>query len=170
MTKIIVIGTSHSYQVRDRKADMNALGQFKQLLFSLCSQYTVNAIGEEMNEEALEESGAVGSVAHAVAIHLNLQHQFSDPPLRVRQELGIRQENNIRAFGFIENKTEAQMQAEINNSHAIREQYWLDRLKSLKLSPLLFICGADHSETFSALVRNSGIAVIIPFSDWKASS
>lgn len=170
MAKIILIGTSHSYQVRDSEADLNALEQFQQLLLGLCSQHKVRAIGEEMNEEALAESGAVGSVAQEVAIHLNIQHQFSDPSLRMRDKLGIRQENNIRAFGFIEKKTEAQMQAELNRSHSMRELYWLERLNSLNLSPVIFICGADHTKRFSALVRNCGIDVIVAFSDWKPSS
>lgn len=167
MNKIILVGTSHIYQICDGETDENAIEQFQQLLFRLCSHYVVKAIAEEMNQEALTESGAFKSVAQRVTDELNLAHQFSDPLRSVRQQLVIRQEHDIRAFAFINGRTKQQIESEIKNSHAIRERYWLDQLRSLNLWPLIFICGADHTESFSALLRDSGIEVIVPFPDWE---
>jgi hypothetical protein len=148
MKKVVLIGTSHPYQIWDGTTDPTSINQFRHLLSGLCSQYEIETIAKEMNPEALAESGASESVAQRVASEFNIQHQFSDPTRAVRQQLGILQENDIRAHGFINNLTEQQIQSQITNSHLTREQYWLDKLGSLALWPVIVICGADHTESF----------------------
>jgi len=95
---------------------------------------------------------------------LKIEHQFSDPPPDVRRELKVRQENDIRAFG--KKVTEPQIQSQIRESHAIRERYWLDQLLSLGTWPVLFICGADHTDSFALLLQENGFDVLVAFSDW----
>ena len=99
--QIILIGTSHTYQYRHEEAQANLIEQFKQLLLWLCSTYAVIAIAEEMNEEALAEGGASESVAQEVAKELNVRHQFSDPSRTLRRQLGVLQENDIRAGALL---------------------------------------------------------------------
>lgn len=120
-----------------------------------------------MNQAALAERGASESIACVVAAELKLEHQLSDPSPEVRKQLGIRTENDIRAHGFLNNWTPEQIETEVRKSHKIREQYWLNQLRILNSWPLLFVCGANHSEPFSALLRSNGLEVIVPFADWE---
>jgi hypothetical protein len=101
-----------------------------------------------------------------VAKELNLRHQFSDPSRSVRRQLGVLQENDIRAIAFVKGWTGQQVVSQIGESHAIREQYWFDQLHLLDLFPLLFVCGANHTKSFSALLSDKGVEVVVPFSDW----
>jgi hypothetical protein len=165
MAKIVLIGTSHKYQTGSDKAE--AIEQFRHLLISLCSEHGVTAIAEEMNQAALAEVGVSKSIACVVAAELKLEHQLSDPLPEVREKLGIRAENDIRAQGICSNWTQEQFEAKVRKSHEIREKYWLDQLRILNSWPLLFVCGANHIEPFSALLRSNGFEVIVPFTDWK---
>ncbi len=164
---VVLIGTSHEYQGWHGGNELNPSAHLKTLLLRLCAQYRTAAIAEEMTVEALGENGVLKSVAQVVADELGIAHQFSDPPQSMRQKLGVRQENAIRAFGFFQNRTEAQIQSDLRESHAVREQYWLGQLRSLDLWPVVFICGAEHTEPFARLLRAEGLEVIIAFPDWK---
>jgi hypothetical protein len=167
MAKIVLIGTSHKYQTCGDNAD--AIEQFRQLLISLCFEHGATAIAEEMNQAALAERGASESIACVVATDLKLNHQLSDPLPELRGQLGIRGENDIRSCGFINDWSQEQIENEVRKSHEIREQYWLNQLQILNSWPLLFVCGANHTEPFSALLRSNGFKVIVPFADWEFS-
>jgi hypothetical protein len=156
--QIVLVGTSHRYQI--------ASDDFQRLLTSLCSERGVAAIAEELNAAALAERGAVESVASAVATELGLKHQFSDPSPEIREEIGVEAENEIRSTGFLHNWTRDQIEAEVRKSHEIREAYWLTQLRIFDSWPLLFVCGANHSEPFAALLRRSGFDVTVANSDW----
>ena len=165
MAKIVLIGTSHKYQTGGDKAE--AIEQFRHLLISLCSEHGATAIAEEMNQAALAEGDASESIACVVAAKLKLEHQLSDPLPEVREQLGIRAENDIQLQGFCSNWTTEQIKAEVRKSYEIREKYWLNQLRILNSWPLLFVCGANHIEPFSALLRSNGFEVIVPFADWE---
>ncbi len=166
-SKVVLIGTAHEYQIGDAKTEEDSIAQFRQLLIALCSKHSVKAIAEEMSQAFLEECGVSESIAYSVAAEMKLEHQLSDPPPELRTQLGIRTENDIRAHGFLNNWNQQQIETEIRKSHDIRERYWLDQVLSLNTWPLLFVCGAIHSEPFSALLRDRKFEVIVPFSDWE---
>jgi hypothetical protein len=167
MAKVILIGTSHKYQVFDKKADTNPIEKFRQLLIALCSKHMVQAIAEEMSPAGLAERGATKSVGFEVATGLNLKHQLSDPSPAVRMQLGICSEIEIQLKGFLNNWTQEQIKTKIQKSHSIREQYWLDQLRLFDTWPLLFVCGANHCKAFSTLLCDCELEVVVPFPDWE---
>lgn len=57
MAKLVLVGTSHTYQTRGRGVDATEVDQFEQLLISLISEHKVKGIAEEMNRAALAECG-----------------------------------------------------------------------------------------------------------------
>lgn len=165
MPKIVLIGTSHNYQVDGPNPEIGR--QFRHLLRLLCAEYGIKAIAEEMNQAALDERGATESIACVLAAELKLGHQFSDPSPILRKELAVRSENEIKTDGFLYNWADEHIDAEVRKSHDIRERYWLNQLLILNSWPLLFICGANHVEPFLALLRKNDFEVIAPFFDWE---
>lgn len=164
MNQIILVGTSHKYQIYDD--GKKYVAQFENVLSSLCASYKAFAIAEEMNQSALEKNGGSRTIANVVAAKLGLKHQLSDPLPNMREQLGIRQENDIRAFGFVNNWSPEVVEEEIRKSIRIREEYWLHQLIDLNSWPLLFVCGADHCDSFSKLLSSAGFRVSIPIADW----
>lgn len=165
MAKAVLIGTSHKYQIRGCGEDTTP-SEFEHLLISLCSEHMAQGIAEEMNQAALVQRGIPETVAQIVSEKLGIAHQLSDPPPEIRQQLGIRGENDIRSEGWLQNWTPEHIETEVRKSHETREEYWLTQLQTLNSWPLLFVCGANHSEPFSALLRKNGFEVIVAFADW----
>ena len=167
MAHVVLIGTSHQYQTRGRGSAPDDVDQFQELLTSLCSKHMVKGIAEEMNQAALSEREVSETVAQVVSATLRIEHQLSDPPPNIRLQLGIFGENEIRVDAWFKDWSPGQLEAEIRKSHEIRERHWLAQLQILNSWPILFICGANHSKPFSALLRESGYEVIVPFADWE---
>jgi len=167
MAKVVLIGTSHKYQTRDRNHKAEHVDQFEHMLSSLCSAHECMGIAEEMNQAALAERGVSESVPQAVSAALGVPHQLSDPPPEIREQLGvICDEISFRMERWFENWTQERIEAAVRKSHESRERYWLTQLRTFNASPLLFICGANHLEPFAALLRENGFEVVVAFSDW----
>lgn len=156
---VIIIGTSHSIQLKSDK--------LKYFLEDLCRVHNISAVVEEMNSDTLEERDCSASIPMQVARFLGVLHLFCDPSRAERVRLDILQENDIRAQGFLRNWFEEEVQQRIAESHAKRERYWFDQLRDLDQWPILFICGADHVKSFSLLLEKNGIEVHIAARDWS---
>lgn len=165
MEKIYIIGTAHKFQTGNncKARDLEA---FKGYLHEVCKGTGVKAIAEEMSLEALTEWNITESVCEAITKELSLQHRYSDPDRATRQRLGIRQENDLRAEGFLKNWSEKELQRNIRAEHEKREKYWLNQIKALSNYPLLFVCGANHVNSFSILLRKQGLNLQILEEDW----
>jgi len=161
---IIVVGTSHAIQTTDL--------ELKSFLENLCQEFKVRAIAEEMNEEALAEKVCAASIPMQVASTLQLPHRLCDPNREKRAQLEIHQENDIRIQAWLSQTTlsESEIAVRIAESHAKREQYWLEQLGYLDLWPVLFVCGADHVLSFCQLLKQQGISVYIAAEYWVSSN
>ena len=161
---IVVVGTSHSIQT--------ASLELKAFLESICKEVKICAIAEEMNKGALAERGYAESIPMQVANALQLPHRFCDPNREERARLDIGQENDIRAQAWLSRSklSESEITARVAESHAKRERYWLEQLRTLNLWPVLFICGADHVRTFCQLLKQQGISVQIEAEDWASNN
>jgi hypothetical protein len=175
MQTIILVGTDHNFQRPVNGKHTEGIAQFRIRIQELCLQYHLAAIAEEMSVSALAEYNLTESVAQQVCALLSLRHQFSDPPSREeRYKLGIRQDNDIRAEHLLSDSTQEQIEADVLArgrvpSDRIREQFWLSRVQELDVWPLLFICGANHFTSFSALLKENGIQVVEAHTDWEPS-
>jgi hypothetical protein len=159
---VVIVGTSHTIQTADP--------QLMRFLEHLCQQFMVQAVAEEMNEEALAEQSCAASIPMQVASALKLPHGFCDPNRAQRRDLGIRQENDIRISAFPATMPESEVAVRVAESHAKRERYWLDQLCDLSTWPALFVCGADHVASFSQLLKQQGMAVQVAAEDWASNS
>ena len=158
---VIVVGTSHTIQTTDLT--------LQPYLESLVQKFNIRAVAEEMNEMALAERNCTESIPRQVASVLQIPHRFCDPNRAERVQLGILQENDIRISAFPSSLPEAEVAKRVAESHAKRERYWLEQLRSLNLWPVLFVCGADHVTSFRQLLTAEGVAVHIAAEDWSAN-
>lgn len=169
-----VVGTSHKYQKANREVSAEAVSAFKSHLINLCTKHSVNQISEEFNLEALKEQGLSSSVAEQVAGDLNIKHQYADPDRSQRRRLGIRQENDIRAENFMDGlegeALEKHIDERMTEYYRIREGYWCDMIESTGIWPTLFICGANHFDSFCELLALRGVTVMKEDSDWELTS
>jgi hypothetical protein len=159
LTRVILVGTSHSFQVSEP--------QFQPFLEDLCGEYDVRAVAEELNADALEEKKCLASIAMSVAESLGLPHRFCDPSQSERSRLRIDQENDIRAQAFFSNWPEGEIDQRIAESHLIREKYWLEELQGLDEWPVVFVCGANHIASFTRLLQQAGIVAQVAVEDWS---
>jgi hypothetical protein len=162
----VLVGTDHSFQ---RAGSTPAGEQFFTTIRNLCVTHGVRAIAEEMNFSALSEHGVMESIGQQVSVELGLKHEFADPSREERAVLGISQENDIRAQGWLNRWPEKRIDAAISESDRIREREWLRRIEELNRWPLLFICGSDHFIPFARLLRENGMNVFEAFQDWASN-
>lgn len=154
---VIIVGTSHSIHIASRK--------LMPFLERLCRNFAVSAVAEEMSEDALLESNCTASIPMQMANALRLPHRFCDPNTAERARLGIRQQNDILISAFLGNLSETEVAVRLADSHAKCESYWLAQLRDLNLWPVLFVCGANHVDTFFNLLRHEDIAVRVAVED-----
>lgn len=162
MPTVLIIGTSHRYQRRTPDVPANVIDEFSEYLRQSVEESNAAAIAEEMSGAALEENGLPNSVAQMVSSQLGIPHLLADPSPEEREQLGIRQRNEITCAGFFADLTTDEIEAQVRQSYDIRETYWLTRLAALDVYPVIFICGAAHVEPFrdKLLVQGHDAAVL----------
>lgn len=159
---VFLIGTSHTYQ----RSGHTKEGEFRKLIAQLSAAFRVRAIAEEMSLEALEGKQASRSLCDEFAEAAGLSHRYYDPNNEQRKALNIRGKQSIELDGFYRDWSVQQIEQTIAADHAIRERYWLGQLFQLDSWPALFVCGADHIHTFSAMLKNEGVNVDVVMRDW----
>lgn len=141
------IGTSHTYQKGMLCAPAGCYDEFKSLVRDVAQRYGVKTIAEELSAECL---GAIAaSLCAEVANDLSIYHLFCDPNKAERQAAGLPLEDCPATWGP-------------------RECEWLRRLGGCEF-PVMFVCGANHVDSFSAKCGDKGIAVEVLARDWQPS-
>jgi hypothetical protein len=159
---VALIGTSHTYQRPGHATE----GEFRRLINQACASLKVRAIAEEASLEALAQKHASHSICEEIAKTAGLSHRYCDPNNEQRNALNIRGKQDIEWEGFCDNWSPERIQQEVAASHAIRERYWCAELVHLDCWPLLFVCGADHIDSFCAILKNEDFHVDVIVRDW----
>ncbi len=135
---IYCVGVDHQVQhngptmIPERE---KAMAQFSLFVESKAKTLNVTLLAEEFNEDAMKDSCASESTVRAIAKQLGIRHLFCDPTRAQRKERGI------------------------GKDIALRENYWLARLNAHRTENILFVCGADHVETFGKKLIQDGYQV-----------
>ena len=148
---IHIIGTKHSLQcwseaIKSRIDCDSApatIERFEHYLRDAALSLRATAIAEELSKEAVEERQGGASVAKLVADCLGLRHLFCDPDAGEREALGI-------------------------STGSDREDVWASRLKPLAPNDtsIIFLCGANHSDTFKMTLGRWGLHARVHCDDW----
>ena len=139
--RIYMVGVDHQVQhngptmIPERE---KAISDFYHFLEATAKELRISLMAEEFNEDALEISLATKSTVQQIAKRLGLKHKYCDPTRNTRTQLGI------------------------HNDRDLREEYWLSCLNdAVEAERILFVCGADHLDTFSQKLTHKGLPVII---------
>jgi hypothetical protein len=141
---VYLVGVDHQVQhdgptmILERE---KATSDFCQFLETKANEFHITLIAEELNEDALKLSRASKSTVQDVAKRLGLIHLFCDPTIAERKQLRIHKDQDLR------------------------EEHWLSRLSNYRDGEtILFVCGADHLETFSKKLTTTkrSESVILP--------
>jgi hypothetical protein len=163
----LLIGTNHLYQRPLPLPYNQGHKQLRGIIAATCQRKGVKAIAEEMCVDGLKPFDVHESVCKQVATALHLAHRYCNPSIQEHRNRGIIiDEEQFRWEGVIANKLPQQIEDEIRASHKIREYYWLAQLLELDTWPVLFVCGADHTEPFRVLLEANGVVVHVLFTKW----
>ena len=164
---VLLIGMDdHTYQRPPTGSRGDGTEQFRAVVIATCQQEGVKGIAEEMSVEALEDYDVHQSIGHQVADALHIAHRYCDPSRQERKALGVPEDADIHIASW-GNSDPQQREAAFRASYAIRERHWLEHLLQLDTWPVLFICGAKHTEPFRALLQSNDILVHVLFTRWK---
>jgi hypothetical protein len=119
-----------------------------------------------MSLQALGQKGASTSICEQVSKEIGLEHRYCDPTNEQRAAIGIKGRQDIELEGFFNNWSKKKIAREISTSHLLREKFWLDEMINMDRWPVLFICGADHVDSFCALARKNGFQADVIVRDW----
>lgn len=173
MNKVVLLGTEHPIQRGEKAPDI-----FRTVLIKECKNNNVESIAEEINK-------GDSTIASKLAADLTLEYLYADPTLQERRELSIPIDiahdiiNEYRSKypdialwpkepspDNLPNEVWEEYFGRIENANRMREQFWLEKMKSFNKWPLLFICGTDHFDEFSKLLKTSGYHVIESYKHW----
>lgn len=167
---VYILGTSHRYQFRDSGIRISEHQRFDKMIRQYVKDLDICGIAEECNHEALANLGIQKSSVEDIAAKLSLPHHYCDPDMKTRNSLGIYQENRIRALAHLhdEELSEEVIQRRTRESLIRREHYWANELKALNIWPVLFVCGANHAQSFATVLDIHGLIGVIKEQDWGA--
>ncbi len=163
---VYLIGTYHEFQAPDGTRSENDITDFKDLLRRSCRQFGICAMAEEMNMEALGQRSLNISTCKQIAEELRIAHRYCDPEFNQRTALGIIEEADIHIQQFREGFDDTEKARRIRCEYAKRERHWLTNLLTLRIFPILYVCGANHVESFESLLTARGLRCLTLNERW----
>lgn len=155
---VYLLGITHSFQERTFKDFRNGGSldhdpqrslQFERYLDNLVSRIKPQMVCEESNESKVQEVQAIDDKSYSIAKKIGdehgIKHMFCDPDHRERRALYAK-----AGTTEIDDST---------NGYQLREQEWLRRLAPFTRCVLLFVCGANHVNSFKEKLEYDGITV-----------
>jgi hypothetical protein len=149
---IHIIGTAHArtqfwsdaiQRCQSLDACAATVERFETYVRETAISLRAKVIAEENSEHAVVQLEGGASVAKKVAEELRAHHVYCDPDPSERQALNIQTDED-------------------------RETIWMHRIHPFSPNEIsiAFICGANHSRTFRALLERNGLQAQIYCQDW----
>jgi hypothetical protein len=154
-----LIGVNHDAQRRAPKDDLTPEHiELESCLKKAIDDYHPELIAVEENEEHLKnkKTGLIDiSIPGIVAACHGIKTLFCDPTTAQRVEIGYRDAKDIQMLEGL-GKIPAQA-IEMALFFRRREEFWICRLSNYLNSEVIFVCGENHLETFSARLESRGV-------------
>jgi hypothetical protein len=175
---IHIIGADHYFQVsttpKRAGAGKQGLIKFQRYLSGAAKRLGAKMIAEQASAEWVDDQGPEAwSVAQRAAEQIDIRHRFCDPDTNEQRDLGLKGEGELwDKANAISIRTGRDIVAiwkeEVRNGFQAREDIWLSRLKvrGFTKMTILFICGADHVDTFKATSLANGVQTCIHCRYW----
>ena len=175
---IHIVGTGHSLQVlteaRRATGQHIRIGEFAAYVADVAATVKAELIAEEASSEWIDSHGPGAiSIAMAAASDLGIEHLFCDPNTEERSALGLKVGSELRDHAMAvagttgEDWTDVHTR-ELREQFPAREAFWIERLLGRRSAAreVVFICGADHADSFSASLEAAGLQASIVCRDW----
>lgn len=158
---IYLVGVNHEIQYKQKTENKKAK-EFGKYIFNVIKGNRISVIAEELSEEALKLNKCNESISRENSHKLKIEHKFCDPDTEERTKIGyptikqIKEELNLpKPKSVAEHKLQESLIKEKEKSYfPIRERFWLEKIKDRLKENILFICGDDHIESFSILLKS----------------
>ena len=186
--KVILIGTSHTFQTRTPKTTTTVHDAFAALVRHAATQHQVCLIAEETSHEANMQEGVESTICDEVSqLLFGTNACYVDPHNAERAVLGIEDVSSIRMAMLAEairkaprgaSPVEIMAEADrlavadprVRMSDEKREREWIRRLRVQDKFPALLVCGANHVLPFRAQAAADGLTVEIAVEDWQPAA
>lgn len=178
---IYITGIDHLIQYNG-PVPPEILEEFREYLAAKIKELNITLIAEEFNEEFLYDVlGATEGTAETAAAESGISHLYCDPDAAEREALGIpyyadvmdmvKDRHGIREKFIMERELREQVEREtaleVKKFWAVRERFWLNRVKERLNENILFLCGHEHVRGFSVLLRGEGVSVSVIEEFWR---
>ena len=135
----------------------------------------INHLAEEMNDELLQSKyGADESVCRKLANALGLTHSMCELNTEERRQRGIKSRVDFMAEELwhgdgteSSEQVDKKFRAYQRKQFDIRENAWLEKLQPHLSENVLFVCGANHVNSFPRLLKSEGIESRVICKSWK---
>jgi len=164
---VVLLGTSHTIQLAGIGTNIGVAFFYE--LKTICARHKTCALAEEMSQFAVTAANMEFTIPYAVARDCGLTHIYVDPDPKQRAILGIEESGFTKLKSFTQGITDEEITFQLKQADFKREQYWLRQLDELALWPLLFVCGANHVDSFSSLLVANHHSIEVAHSDWTFS-
>jgi len=155
MRMIYLIGVKHKIQYskspnsEETESQTNARNSFKEYIWELITTKKPALVAEEFNEQVLEYLKSNSHVKE-IADELNVEHRFCEPSSDERVEMGV------PGMGY-----EGVSDEDIEKFHKLREEFWMGKITENIGGDVLYICGANHIQSFKFLLESNNHNVVI---------
>jgi len=161
-----LIGVAHEAQASGSgKPETDAQALYAGVLERTVLAIHPRVVAEEYNEEA-EQENKMRSIGKLIAGTLAVEHRFCDANKAERQQIGYigPQELHLqismhdRDWNISNQEAQAKGWAIcIGRYFAIRERFWLEKLRDVLDHELVFVLGDGHVDSFTKLLADDGI-------------
>jgi hypothetical protein len=162
-----LIGVEHSVQsisVNGPEAAHHM--EYRACLEQAIHTYKPTVVGEEYSQDSLNRAAYVNRepqefFTRKIAVRAGVKHMLCDPDLKARMAMGYQSPYcwSQLISCLWERVADSERDSlsrglEIVFDIPIREQYWLNQLKSLFEKDIIFVCGDSHVESFADLLSS----------------
>lgn len=132
----------------------------------------IDHLAEEMNDECLQrENGAQESICRKMANDLGKTHTMCEPNTFEKQQIGYVDKSWVEFVSEDETGCNEKINVAFTEFHKkqwhIRENFWLEKLQPHFSDNVLFVCGANHANRFSKLLKSKRIRNRVICKRWK---
>jgi len=145
---------------------------FRNYILNHVRAKNIDHLAEEMNDECLQrENGAEESVCRKIANDLGKSHTMCEPNTLEKQQIGYVDKSWVEFVSEHETGCNKKINAAFTEFHKkqwpIRENFWLVKIQPHFGGNVLLVCGANHANRFSELLKSKGIKNRVICKRWK---
>ncbi len=161
-----LIGVAHEAQASGSgKPETDAQALYADVLGRTILSVRPRVVAEEYNEEA-EQENKTRSIGKLITGALGVEHRFCDANKAERQQIGYFGPQELHLVISMHdpnwNISNEEAQAKgwaicIGRYFAIRERFWLEKIRDAVDQDLVFVLGDGHVDSFTKLLADAGI-------------